>query len=516
MIFRLIVLALAVCAAAAASALTRQEVAEALDASDFAALETLMSAEHTKARVSKDFGSLRTVYGAVFAKLHAERFQNVQKWFHTYPESPFAAAALAAGHYARAFAFRGEYTTAYTSPQARKAFVEEMAKSVQLARLSRHHAPDFIPAIDLSLQQIRVGAVPGSPWTLIKLAFEISPERATVFAALSSYGANWGNDGDSGLGPRAVCSGYADQVRDYDSELCWIEMVFLFDIQGRERTKAIEALDTRDEPFLDYIRLQAYLSEWRDRPEAEDVVYDLHLDALANGAAPRFFLETLSRINSSFPDPLYEAEAMDFLHATLRKRLKEDPQNPELLFYLIKDVIVRIQRGDPTADVSDARAYWEAMLPLGQYRHDTWEYGSELAFAEGGFYDFDRRFPYMQNMLVYGNHHPYVVSRVLMQVHLLYAELNKDTRANSDRPADPEAVLHEMACPMLRVARLYDAACGGWFPKDGCSERSLGQNVSSMVDHLSHRIKHCNWVAVAEPENLRFSPVSVDRFTGGY
>ncbi|MEM1386948.1 MAG: hypothetical protein AAGG54_05005 [Pseudomonadota bacterium] len=496
----------------ASLALTPDDIRKALDEGDFAALETHLSTAHQTALEDSYFVPLRAAYGRIFAKLHAERFDAALRWHETYPSSPYAATALAKMHLQRAFAIRGEYLPSVTPPAAFHGFKRELGEAVRLAEIAYGLAPDFVPAIDILLNLRGVLAVEIEPFDLIEQAFALAPQVGTIYAGQQAFLSGWIPADKSFAQNELICARYADRVPGYDAEACWIELILTRGMGGDARERALAALDTRDETQLDYLRYHGYVGPWKDRPEAEERAYDLHYASLQEGIKPAIFLERLSVIEARFNNLLYRAEAVDGLYFEMLDRLEDDPQNPELRFHLIRDIIRRVQRGDPYADLDEAWAHWLETLPLASHRHDTWDIGDQIAFAKSGAYDIEARLPFIVNMVVSGNHAPRMLSNAVFRLHTTYMSLRAQPAEQAPSGDEREAVLRAIACPMLQAARLWDTQCSGMFAPPGCHKSDFDQTMMDNVHMLSREIEHCDWVQHAEPEALLFSPLVPQTF----
>ena len=494
---------------AARAAALEDDVRAALAAEDFAALETLLAEAHATALAEKDFAALRAVYGDLFEAAHRDRFATTERWFQTVPTSPYAATALAWSHHHRSFLLRGQRVLRATSDEAYSAYVAERGAARALVGDALDAAEDFIPALDLAL--LLMADTPDAAdlvETLAERALDAAPSRRSLRLAQVALSFNWGGSMQDNLD---LCVSLADKVPGYDADLCLIEVAFQNKATGAFREAALAALETRDEPFLDYARLDAYLGEWRGRPEAADEAQRIHRAALDNGADVDGFKLDLQRILETFGLTFYWIEMRDAPLAALRARLVDDPQNYRLAIAL-SDMLSELHADDPSVDLSEAKALWPDMLALGAYEPDVWREGMALApGADGSWPAYDRQAPFRANQIYYSNHDAGVLKFYLMDLFRGW-RIATGGDATDLADTDPEALKAMVKCRMFRVSRLYDAVCaadpGAW----GCNIGGYGSDIPGQVRRLMKNETACAWERTAPLEELLYSPEPVEEF----
>lgn len=499
--------------APALAELSTATVRDGLEAENFDELESAFQAAYQGALDSKDFETLRDVYSTLFNTAHDARLAKTRKWLAAYSDSPFAATALAWSHYYRAYQIRGIRPWDWTSEELRNAFFKDLDMSFEMTKRAMHLAPEFVPAIDAIILLSGTNRYHDDLIPHINQSLRVASSRHAVHLAQSALKSRTRKDAKSF---RNLCAWLSIRVPDYDAELCLIEIVFRNHLKGALRERAVQALDGRDEPFLDYARLDAYLDEWRNREEARDEAVRLHRETLGPKTSIFVYLETTDRIERVFNHPLYEIEAKAALIDEMQERLADNPQSHNILALLMRDIMERHQRGDPNADLQLAQTYWRDMLKLSAYRPETWEIGFDLHLAAtAGKPDPVYSMKYRANQIYYSGYWPGYLRDTMTWLHALYGVARGEVNAGNLFP-DKAALLEQVECPMFRAARVYRLVCDAVPDHIQCN---VGGYNSDLADRLFRQLrdsKACTWVRAAEPEMLFYSPVPADDFVEGY
>ena len=342
----------------------------------------------------------------------------------------------------------------------------------------------------------------GDVRALVNQALAIAPDRRFLELGLASLQMRWGGSFEDNL---ALCAEMADKVADYDAELCLIEMVFDNELEGPIREAALTALDGRDEAFLDYARLNAYVNEWQGRDGAAQEARRIHRESLGTGTM-RACKDTLWRIDAAFPTPEYETEAREALQACLRERLPDNPQNTNILSALLGDAIRRQNEDPARVDLRELEAGWRELLDLGAYLPVTWAIGQEIDAALHGEIRPVQRSRFSDNRIYYSD---YDSIRLVRHLGLLYRDdriATGDIRNRMGEEIDREAPREAVRCPMMRAARLFETLCTYGPDEWGCQVANDGPKLLAEVGAIMDEAGDCAWEREAPLEELLFSP----------
>lgn len=479
-----------------------------LQAEDFAALEAVLGAAHQDALAQRDFSALRTLYSILFVTAHKERLARLEAWHTTYPASPYAAGALAWSHIHRAYLLRGTGSSGTTAPEAQQAFYEELMLGKSMADAALENAPDFLPAVDAAIELRRTHVDDGPVWPLVERALDVAPDRHAMLRAFGALNVDWGHDLNESL---KLCADLSDKVPGYDTELCLIDVVFENRLRGEIRKAAVEVLETRDEPFLDDIRLNVYLNEWQGRAEAAEQAKRLHKATLGPQVNIEIYQSRLQRLVAVFDLPFYGIEAQDALVATLAERVADNPQNYRVRRVLAEEELLLLRRSDPDASIARAAAHWREMLALGAYQSATWELGAAIEGTRHSRFAVDRLMPYYTNQIYYANHDPWVLREVVVALFTNWMVANGEL-ASEDKRLDKAALNDAVLCPMFRTGRIYQAICEAYPGQQACQVGGWASDFPDRIRRLMRDATACEWERTAAVEDLLFVPVPVEAF----
>lgn len=482
-----------------------------LDASDHAALDAQFAAAHQAALKARDFTPLRAVYTTLFVTANRARLQQVKGWQKAAPDSAYAATARAWSHIHRAFLLRGPYEVKDTAAEAFAAFRTEMMQAADAVDTALGSAPDFAPALDASLSLKRANIDRRDPTPQIETLLQIAPDRHALWLALNTADPRWGGSVEQVM---QICVRYAPQVPGYTPDLCMVEAILGLEIPGQMREVALAQLEKRTEPQLDYLRLKAYLNEWRDRPDAAAEAMRLHRQALNASEQSKY---TSSMIGFLFDQQDYVRE-MDLAQDKLaEKRLQDSPDNSELLRVRVRYALdqwiaqwaaLPSDAPKPDLQVPALWAMWQRSLPLGQFQADTWDLGQVLADARAGEPETAHIEKFWQNRVHYSNYArgPLVEhARSLLGRFYTASDLRtRPAKADQLRGVIAERALH---CPLVRAARLLEHACEGAPEQPECRAADLAP-----LRGVRMGITDCPWESSAPPEDLAYTPTPIDYF----
>lgn len=485
------------------------EVRAALGAEDYAGLEVLLADAHAEALAARDFSSLRRLYGDLFVTANRERFATTETWLEAYPASPYAATALAWSHHHRSFLLRGERSLRATSREAIAAYKAERNAARALNDIALAETDDFMPALDLALLLlVDTPADSDAIKPLVAHALEIAPSRRSLQLARAALSFNWGGTLEDNID---LCVSLAQKVPGYDAELCLIELAFENKATGALREAALAALDTRDEPFLDYARLDAYLREWRGRPEAPEEAQRIHRASLDGNIDVPAFEQNLEQIVATFGLTFYWVEVRDAPLDVLRTRLADDPQNYRLAIALIEELLDRRSHDDPSVDMGEVVALWPDMLALGAHEPDVWRLGAVIAIEPTGWPAYDRQAPFYANRIYYSNHDAGSLKSYMNDLFNGWMIATGEV-STGKADVDTELLKDMVLCPLIRVGRLFDAACAANPGAAGCNVGGWGSDFPGRVRRLTKSETACEWERTADIKELMFAPVPVSEF----
>lgn len=486
-------------------------VRDALASEDFSSLEMGFQSAYEQALEDRDFAKIRNVYSVLFVTANAARLRHNQKWLMQHPDSPFAATGLAWAHYYRASQILGYQNWWSTTVELQTQFFKELELSKLYTDMALGFAPSFLPAVDAAILLRGTDTYRGDVKPFVQVLLDVAPDRHALeigLDALSLHGV------DNLTNNVLLCANLAERVPSYDDELCFIEVVFKNNATGALRKAAVTALGERTEPFLDYARLDAYLTEWRFEDEARDEAKRIHRATLGPLTGITQYRHDLERIERSFNMPLYEVEGHDRLVLTMQRRLSDNPESFNILNLLIRDILDRHLRRDPTADLGTAREYWLDMLDLGEFRPETWLLGEEVISAADPQIRPERYINFMSNAIYYSRHSPGYIRELMHSLHYRYRlALGEISATGLD--IDQKALLEEVKCPMLRAARVYRLVCEQVPDHYGCNIGGWQADLSDRLARIAQQDQQCAWIRLADPEQLYYGPVPTEQFQKG-
>lgn len=493
------------------SGLSVDMVRMAVDAEDYDFLEGTFQSALEEATKTKNFEALRDTYTQLFATANDVRRLKVDAWLEQYPNSAFAATALAWSHYYMAFMYRGDAGWSSTAPQAREAFHQQLLIAKVMTDLALEISPDFPPALDAAiiLKQTHIDRTPLQ--SVLDHALTVAPDRHTLKLALNADQPKWGGDIQA---MTALCAEMAARVPEYDAELCMIEAVFDNGLKGPVRSKALIALEGRDEAFLDYARLDAYSNEWSDRENAARKAQRLLRATLGKGSDVSIstFKRQLRHLDETFRLPLYKIEMQDALVASMRNRLQDNPQAPVIHELLIRDRLERSASAFSKGNPKETMEMWQDMLAYGRYQPRVWRLGRDVDAAMFSWLNAERQGWYYVNEIYYSNHNPASLDEYMSHLYYLHqVSIGKEV-ASEAVDISPDALKEDVLCPMFRSYRLFESICQADPSALECNVNTDYFGNPDLVRKLMMRSDDCGWVKGADIEALLFSPIPTDKF----
>lgn len=498
-------------AAPAQAEISTDSVRDALASENFAYLETEFEKAYQQALEQQDFEALRDVYRILFLTANETRLDRTQRWLAAYPDSFYAATGLAWSHLYRAYQVRGGLRWDWTTAELQNRYLEELARSKEMADFAFGKEQAFVPAIDITIQLMGTAPYKGDVRPFVDLSLRHAPNRHTLETGLDALTLDNRDDIENTI---TLCTLMSHRVAGYDAELCLIEAAFKNKATGYLREVALQALARRDEPFLDYARLDAYLSEWSGTENAAAEVMRIHRETLDKRPNVHKYLRLLDDIEMVFGAPLYAAEMRAALIDKMYVRLVDNPQSHNILEFLIKDILARSLRKDPRADISLAEELWQDMLPLGAYRADTWDVGLDVHLAAHPTFSPTPRIEFATNQIYYSRHSPGYIRGLMSSLDNLY-NLARDEHQTVIGKAEQQALLAEVECPMFRSARVFRMVCDQVPDAYGCNIGGYNADLADRIARMVLKPAECVWAGSVAPELLYYTPVPIEKFQKG-
>ncbi|MYM57558.1 hypothetical protein [Thalassovita mangrovi] len=438
-----------------------------LDQGDIAALDRAIAGMHEQAAEQKDAAALRDVYDRLFNSTHPARLAVVEEWRNEMPGSPYALAAETWGAIKTVEMLGSVNYASPGAPQNRlKLYISAKQRADELVEKSLRRSPDFVPTLDAWLvsRKFYLKKVKSTDLNAIIYAelMKASPDRASMLKIVETIDASFAHPTREILG---ACLTYADQIENYDSDLCVIEAVLRHHVDEGIANQAKAALETRDEPFLDDLKLDKILYadgfHMRERSdELRETLARLHENTLNTPAQIGNFAQHSRRIAWFLKTPSYLESSNDRLVEFIDERLADDPYNRFLIKRKIDALLAGYQRFGHLDDLERARALWPDAMVYGQYRGEFWNLGIALAAADRAPYDIVDQIEWAENAVAYSLLKLGAVKYALEW--MIRAQDSARENLNLDRPdgsSDPSATLEALKCPMLRAARMVSALC---------------------------------------------------------
>ncbi len=486
---------------------TIDDVLAALAEQEFSLLEERFAEASGDANEKGDYRPLRQLYFAVFEKANSERFAKTKAWQSAFPQSPFAATALAKVHLKRAFLLRGAMASRYTSPEAFDGFHSELREASRYIEVARRHTPEFVPALDAAVDLAMTGHS-GDPLVLVNRLIDAAPDYTSMQFAISALRTNWSGSLRDNI---QLCVTMAHKVPDYDAELCLIEVAFANKAKGPLMDAAIEALANRDEPFLDYIRIKVYMTQWRYEPNALEEIQRIHRASLAWNFKPDEFMIRNGILQTTFNLPFFAAEMEEAAMQTLAKWLKVDPQNHRLANTYFRHSVRRseMRYGEISPELmQDLTDMWPDMLVLGRFSPDVWEVGRQIMAFRRGWHDVVAQLPFVRNRVYFSNHNPSVVRSHMSDLYSVW-DVATGGSGSSLTAEQLAGAREEVECPLVRASRIYEAMCKADPRAIGCNIGGWGGIFPEHARRISKNSKKCSAGKDAGIEALVYTPVDI-------
>lgn len=495
--------------ASAQAGLTIEKIRTDLVNENFDALEKSFTEEFERALAEKDFSNLRKIYAVLFGTANVERLGRLQKWQLRFPDSQFATTALAWTHYVHAHMKHGDVPSYLTNRKNYENYQLDLAKAWELTGEVVKDHQTFVPAMDLAVQLYSSKGYEELVPAYVNLILKVAPDQQSINLGLKALTTTRHASIKEIV---SICTRLAAKVPDYSTKLCLIEAAFKNHAKGYLRKKALEALENSDAAFLDYARLNAYLNEWSDHPNALDEIKRIHRAMLDPTTNIAYYRSLIDQIDQIFGTPLYRLEAEDALLREMRDRLQDSPENYRIRKFLIEDILDRYLRKDPTADIAEAQVHWQRMHVFGERHSVTWDIGARLEINARGAYDFSEVAKYHATSIYYnGNSAGAIRTRMLDLFYLHRTAIGEwgvgDTVwMNNGEVVDLETIAELLKCPMFRAQRLYTGLCridpNNWI----CNVSGADSDVEDRIIRLMAGTNECPWVRHAEIEELYYQP----------
>lgn len=427
-------------------------VTDLLDDADVVGLETVLARMHKQSVRDRDPSELRALYAQIFATTHPQRNAVVFQWRAQLPMSPYAAAAEAWSAIATTRQLgQGDH--------ARPLYAAARKRATDAAGDATRLSSDFAPGLEAWLATPYRADERSDAAPVIGRLLAVGPDRATMLQIMRAVDRYWVSFSQDVL---EFCAIYGPMVADYSPDQCVIDAAIKMKAGWGLRDAAVEAMASTDDLGAPDTRGEAALRH--DLPIADAAANAVvwHRATLAPGQPVDSFVGEAGWIGRKFDLPDYaltaEATVLDFID----RRLRDDPMNPELIAEKVRLLYLRYRTTSDATALHEARAAWPDAMAFGQYNPRIWELGALLEGADRHVSDVAPRIPYWVNTIAHSYDGKYAILMLFNELYAAYQDAETrlgSASAPSDTAPDPESVLAEVRCPMLRAARVMQALC---------------------------------------------------------
>ena len=477
---------------------------------DMIGVETAMAELYSEALETGEFGTMRRVNSAVFAVTHADVISFLERWMAELPGSQFAHAGWAWNRYHIAGLYRGNKWYGQTSPDAIDLYEGTLQDAVIAAKAAYALAPQYQPASDAMLvfSVNRSAEIDWQP--IFEKAIQDAPNATTLRKAIYAVNPNWGGSTERMM---QLCADYADDMPNYDVEACIIQTALSHKVPAALRNVARDLLITRDEAWLDYLRLGFYTLRHDPTAVSQERLLDIHARAFDIGVSFDDYLSSAHTISLRYDLPFYETEAREKLAQYLDVLIERDPYN---YHYLTKRIEL-LGNPDPNGEweplkLARAMELWQQATRFGWYKPEIWETGGRLAIVgkerDWGF----NAFPYLNNAAAIN---PYPVAHIRLILSYYDRDRYGAERAvqqSSGQTGNEQARVEATYCPILRALRLFDAYCALGRGESECAENSPSMILVNQARDIPDLEYSCPRIATAEINELIYMPIPLSEF----
>ncbi|MEM9341470.1 MAG: hypothetical protein AAGA87_00345 [Pseudomonadota bacterium] len=281
--------------------------------------------------------------------------------------------------------------------------------------------------------------------------------------------------------------------------------VFLNNMEGAPRERAVELLEQESDPSLDWVRRQVYLDEWRNKPDAEQELIRIQRENLGGRLSLKEHLRTIETITQRYDRPFYGADAKAETLAHFYERHLLHPQDYWLADELLKQLGENSRAVGDSYSAQDIARSWHEMHDLSQYSGFFWRFSAYLVQAVSNPYALDAQSDFYANAIYYGNHQSTHLGEAMGHYHWLYRSALTAHERYSDLDGDPEELRDELLCKLVRASRLFEASC----PADVsgiCKVGGYFDAERNEIRRLWPKAKNCRYAPPAAVSTLRYSP----------
>jgi hypothetical protein len=422
-------------------------------------VEPAVAALHAEAHAAGEASAFWQGFGAVFMTTAPATHRQIEAWRAEAPESALAMTAEAAARIHVGELRRGEDIAAWVAPEDMEDFRREVGLSAELVTAAIANDSRMVLAYFLAFELMKVGAMEAGPDALLETLLPIYPEPVALWHAALVYDPPWGGSMEQML---AVCAAFADRLPDYDAEACGIDLILRNPRDRASVVTAYEALEARDEPWLDDTRYHALLNVGA-RPdqmaERANWAIEVHRARLADDIDPAEWLAQAERLASWSGNPLYALEAAERLQPFLDRWLARDPYNTRSLVRLINTLRL-LGRGRSEDERARLRELWLRAMVHGSRKPEHWVFGAQVM---AGWPDIAGELPYLENAVATsptpGFHLGCMLRTLTDDEAVLRSNAGLDRGATGPEADAARAEIALAECPKARAARLMHAAC---------------------------------------------------------
>lgn len=470
-------------------------------------VERAFSGMHSSAQKSRDYSQLRKVYEELFASPNQDRIEHTETWSARLPDSLYANTAMAWVHHGKSWFYRDRYAASLVSRQGNEKFKQERKRAAAAVQRSLTIDPNFPPALDAAAIIAQTnGRMFGADALLARL-FEHAPDVQSLKIALNTYSLRWGHPAERSA---QVCEHYAPLVPNFTPDTCFVMFVFVNELEGEPRERAIEVLAEQTNPALDWIRSDVYLREWSSKPEAEEELIRIFWKELSTGNSLRDQIGTIEVINRKFDRPFFAAEARQEAIAHHYNRFKLHPHSYWIARELLEQLSDNPRAVGDLFTAADIAESWSQMHRLSEYSGAFWRFSAGLARSLAGPYSFDAQRDFYANTIYFGNHHSTYLESAMVHYHWLYRSALAARETYPELAQDPEELKEDLLCEVVRASRLFEQSCSLGGPHI-CNMGGAFDIERNEIRRLWSEATNCSFAAPRPFEDLRYSPKSIPR-----
>ncbi len=420
------------------------DIRTALSSGDPATLDQVVSAAYAEAEGSVDTTVFWRAFRHAFETSHPDRLATLAAWRRADPEAPLAltAEAIARLHLGTLALGNPDVNIWAVRPSIAEAF--HIHKAGFLASQAIEADRRMISAYHVIFGAQSHDAAPSKPEPFLDALLEIEPARVHVRAAMTAYN-TWTDRRIEKL--FAICETYAPRVPTYDTEICLTDAIYSSDAPEplREAARATVTKRADEEAFTEW-RFHEFL-QWRagGHSDAErEWGANYHRRQLDRYKNPADWFHDAQYIGGFIGVEGYVEEAHARAVPAREEWLIHDPYDSRMIEQHLQNGLFRFGTPKTPAEIAHLRRLWQQAMVYGEGSFGLWFVGAALADTP------DELHRILFNAVHSATSDIYSVMQSLALFDSQISRAPEDAR---------DAMAAALKCPMVRLARLYDALC---------------------------------------------------------